>query len=1081
MKKLLLLSCLLLPVMMYGQQNHVPNCSFEDYTTCPTGHTQITFSTGWQMYTTGTSDYFNACATGTVDIPVNTFGYQQAAHGQAYAGGATSNAGIDYKEYIARDITPLVPGTIYEVSILVSLANNSGFGTNDLGVFFYDNGPINISGIGTLSVTPQVSYTSYGPITDTQDWVRLSKLLIADSAYDNIVIGGFLHHNNQTRDTINSSGNYAYYYIDSVVIKKMDSLMLNPKNILLCAGDTIDIPFYSTQKKQSNNVFTIQLSNASGSFATPVNLGTLTHDTSGTIKCAIPASTSTGTGYKIRIIASNYPDTADYYYNLKIGNTAVAKPVASNNSPVCLNDAIRLFANSTTQGVTYTWAGPNNFTSSQQNPVIHTPTPIKQGNYVVTASVYGCMAKDTTNVVISGGNGPGGTLASGNGPICVGDTLRLFGTANGSGNNYTWTGPNGFTSNQQNPIIPSSSLLVAGNYLLQASNGGCATTDVLAVVIKPRPENFNAVYNSPVCEGTQVLFSATSTSTGVTYTWSGPNSFVYNGATPTIGAAGAVHNGHYIVTGTINGCSLKDTVIVNVKPTPAIPTAANNAPLCEGEPLNLTGATTTTGVTYGWTGPNSYTSGSQNPTITNTTTAMSGNYIVTATLDGCSSSATTTVLVKPMPAAVTVSSNSPVCEGSTLQLLSTSSTTGVTYNWTGPNNFTANTQNSSVTNSTTAATGWYKMNVDLNGCIYKDSITVTVNPIPATPVITYNSPLCAGETLTLNGGNISGGTYSWTGANNYTSAQSIATRTNMQTADAGIYKANVTVNGCTSPEGTVTVSLNPAPFVVIFSNPSDSICQGAPAMFTAIPNNHGGTPVYQWMVNNQPVATGLIYTTTTLNDQDVIRCDMTENTKCSVPYKDASNEITMTILPWLAPTVSITANPTTPLKENQYVTFTATPVNAGVFPTYQWKRNGQNIIGATGSTWSANTLSDNDNITVVLTSSYQCPQPLTASSNSITVTILTGVNDIDGITGLTLYPNPNNGSFIIKGIATLYSQEEISMEVINSVGQVMHHNVIKPQERNWQQEITLDAPAGVYMLQLQTANGTQNIKFNIDH
>src|SRR5690606_5252249 len=133
------------------------------------------------------------------------------------------------------------------------------------------------------------------------------------------------------------------------------------------------------------------------------------------------------------------------------------------------------------------------------------------------------------------------------------------------------------------------------------------------------------------------------------YTWSGPNSFVYNGATPTIGAAGAVHNGHYIVTGTINGCSLKDTVIVNVKPTPAIPTAANNAPLCEGEPLNLTGATTTTGVTYGWTGPNSYTSGSQNPTITNTTTAMSGNYIVTATLDGCSSSATTTVLVKPMP------------------------------------------------------------------------------------------------------------------------------------------------------------------------------------------------------------------------------------------------------------------------------------------------------------------------------------------------------------------------------------------------------------------------------------------------
>src|SRR5690606_10177 len=125
-----------------------------------------------------------------------------------------------------------------------------------------------------------------------------------------------------------------------------------------------------------------------------------------------------------------------------------------------------------------------------------------------------------------------------------------------------------------------------------------------------------------------------------------------------------------------------------------------------------------------------------------------------------------------------------------------------------------------------------------------------------------------------------------------------------------------------------------------------------------------------------------------LSHQDVILCEMTEFTKCSVPYKDMSNDIDMTVLPWLAPAVSITANPNRPLNVDEYVSFTAAPTNAGILPRYQWKCNGQNIQGATSNVWSANTLNDYDEICVEIISSYKCPQPTTAKSNCIIVNVL---------------------------------------------------------------------------------------------
>lgn len=78
----------------------------------------------------------------------------------------------------------------------------------------------------------------------------------------------------------------------------------------VCAGASFGIPFTTNIPFGSNNVYTAQLSNSSGSFASPVNIGTLTGAEADTIQATMPANTALGAGYRIRIVASSPLDTS---------------------------------------------------------------------------------------------------------------------------------------------------------------------------------------------------------------------------------------------------------------------------------------------------------------------------------------------------------------------------------------------------------------------------------------------------------------------------------------------------------------------------------------------------------------------------------------------------------------------------------------------------------------------------------------------------------------------------------------------------------------------------------------------------
>lgn len=209
-------------------QNHVPNHSFEDNNNCPTAAMQAHYCNDWKAVV-GTPDYFNVCGSGDCGVPNNGYamngyvGYQVPLHGDAYMGFMPYNP--YHFEYISASILPLTPGQRYEVSMSVSLANWSSIATDNIGVFFYDKGyksdPWSVSDL-FMHMKPQVHYRSFGIVRDTAKWVRLKKEYIPDSAYSNIMIGGF---NDSTGsysiDTVGTMVSYGvgYYLIDSVVIR----------------------------------------------------------------------------------------------------------------------------------------------------------------------------------------------------------------------------------------------------------------------------------------------------------------------------------------------------------------------------------------------------------------------------------------------------------------------------------------------------------------------------------------------------------------------------------------------------------------------------------------------------------------------------------------------------------------------------------------------------------------------------------------------------------------------------------------------------------------------------------------------
>jgi hypothetical protein len=595
-------------------------------------------------------------------------------------------------------------------------------------------------------------------------------------------------------------------------------------------------------------------------------------------------------------------------------------------------------------------------------------------------------------------------------------------TASGGAGAYTYSWSN--TAN-----TPGVSGLVAGLYTVTVTDANSCTSVKTITLTQPGALTLTAASSATgVCSGSSATLTASGSGGSglITYTWvAGPstNTYAINPSATTI----------YTVNITdANACPKSETVSVTAYSIPSI--SVNSATICTGNTLAIIP-----------TGAGTYTITGGNFTVS---PAANTSYSITGTsTDGCvaSNTAVSTVSVNTTP---TVSvNNATICTGVSVAITPTGaatytitggnftvtplantnysvagtgtngcisntavasvsvnitptisvnsgsicSTNSFTINPTGAASFTVS--GGTLTVSPVTTTSYVVTGTGTNGCI-SDMVVSNVT-VSATPTITIpNYSVCVGETVTVvpAGAGING-TYTITGGS-YSFAPVVA---GMNTYTV----TGTSAEGCISGTGaTTSVTALALPTVGVMSD--TTICSGATV-------NIVPTGAANYSVN------GVAATAANLNPAPIVSTSysITGATNGCVGTTTAVLTVSVNALP------NVTASATTIICMGEPANLTASGAN-----TYTWS-TGQ--TGASITTTAA--LNANTTYTVTGTDVNGCSEQ--AIVTQIT-DVCTGVNTIGNSISLGVYPNPNQGEFMVE------TNVGINVSVINSLGQVVY-------------------------------------------
>jgi gliding motility-associated-like protein len=462
------------------------------------------------------------------------------------------------------------------------------------------------------------------------------------------------------------------------------------------------------------------------------------------------------------------------------------------------------------------------------------------------------------------------------------------------------------------------------------------------------------------------------------------------------------------VIGTDNGVDLT----INSNVTPSVTISATDTTICNGDPIQFTATPTNGGTTpvYQWQ-VNGTNVGTNSPTFTSST-LNNGDQVAVMMVSNAvcpfpdtvfSDTITVTVVTSVTPSVNITASDTTICAGDIVTFTTAPVNGGATpgYQW-QVNGINAGTSSPSFV-STTLNNGDVVTVIMTSSIscasptsVTSNAITITVasSVTPSVSITASTTTICAGDIITFTSSSSNGGTspsYQWqvNGTNAGTSSPSFVSTT-LNNGDV-VTVIMTSSSSCASPAAdtsnaiTITVTPSVIPSVSNSAN-TTTICSGDPVTFTATPTNGGSAPVYQWQINGINTGTNAsTFTSSTLNDSDVVTVIMTSNAPCALPAADTSNAITITVTPSAAASVVISASNTTICTGNS-ATFTATPTNGGTTPIYQWQINGTNA-GSNTSTFSSSSLNNGDAITVIMTSNATCVTGSPATSNTITMTV----------------------------------------------------------------------------------------------
>lgn len=743
---------------------------------------------------------------------------------------------------------------------------------------------------------------------------------------------------------------------------------------------------------------------------------------------------------------------------------------------------------------------------------------IALGSAKITYSVSGCSISTTVTV------NPQPSAIGGSNRLCVGIPDTLINAAGG-----VWS--------SSNPIVASIgtttgavTCYIPGTLTITYSRGvGCTVT--MPITVNPSPAGIRGVGN--ICLGATTTLTEATTggiwsssditlatigSTGITHGISGGTPFIsytlpatgcyavypvnviyvpaITGITP-ICAWGSTTRLHDSLAGgswtstlvtvsdsadvlsyapgtaTItytesHGCFT--SALMTVNPLPAEITG--NPRLCAG--LTTTLVDTSAGGMWSSTAISVATIGSVSGIVTGVTTGTA-MISYTAPVTGCAE--VITVTVHALPSAIAGAAN--VCVGANTTLTDTASG----GSWTSSNTSIATVPLTAGTVSGLIA-GGVTISYTLGASCLATRV-VTVNALPGIEGVTGGGIYCATGTGVHIGMGSSATGIAYQLFNGSTAAGTAITGTGSALdfgliIPAGTYTvtATNTTTGCTNNmrgEAVVTISPSVVTAIHIAAVTGDTLCAGATAHFTSVATNGGVAATYQWALDGTAIAgaTNSTYTYTPANG-DRITTRLTSDTLCASPASVISNTVTLTVDPELVPTVVIAQHPGGALLPGQTDTLSATVTNGGIQPAYQWEVNSIAVPGATNDTYTPSNLNNADTVTCLVTSGEPCGGNTTKSNGEGIMVSNVGVPVTNVTGGLNILPNPNKGTFTIKG-NTGAANEEVGITITDMLGQevfstkaVTHNGVL-----NQQVQLSKSIASGMYLVNVHTADGTR--------
>ena len=521
-------------------------------------------------------------------------------------------------------------------------------------------------------------------------------------------------------------------------------------------------------------------------------------------------------------------------YNITNPGAPAAPTVSANDNTLCVGQVLNLTG--TSSATSFSWTGPNS-SSATSTLSIGAVTLADAGTYTLTVTESNCTSSSTIPITVNAN--PTAAATSSNPTYCTGSTINLFGSG---GTGYSWTGPNTYTSTDQNPAITGSTIAADGTYSLTVTDAnGCTAQSTVAIDVNQTPSDpLTTGSSSAVCEGETINLFASSTN-ATSYGWVGPNVFISTDQNPTITNATTSNAGIYTVIATGSGCNSNPVlvnVVVNPNPNATLGVSAN--PLCSGQDVTLTASGASNIV---WDYLNTVGGTLQ---INNVQLSNSGYYAVEITdgVTGCSDrdSILLTVNQTPEQPVLAIAADTVLCEGEDLALVVTS-TGATTFSWTGPNGFTSSTANADINNVVNINGGVYSVTALTAFCssTVRD-VTVVVNDTSTAYASAAATTICSGNTISLFG--VGGNGSEWTGPNGFTSANANETISNASTSASGTYTyTSINNPGDCRHSATVSILVNETPVLDPLQASDDSLCEGETLILTA--SSATGT-IYSW-------------------------------------------------------------------------------------------------------------------------------------------------------------------------------------------------------------------------------------------